>query len=68
MQARDCLLALVVSLIKHFLLLRQLLLLPLGLVPLPYIFSSLLPPEALIRNEVKGGRSKNICTERISGI
>lgn len=34
----------------------------------PCSFSSLLPPEALIRNEVEGGRSKNNCTERISGI
>lgn len=34
----------------------------------PCSFSSLLPPEALIRNEVEGDRSKNNCTERISGI
>lgn len=66
--ARDSLLALMESLIRHFLLSCQLLLLPLGLFSLPYSVSSLLPPETLIRNEVEGGRSKNNCTERISGI
>lgn len=66
--ARDSSPALVVSLIRHFLLLCQLLLLPQLLFPLPYSVSSLLPPEALIRNEVEGGRNKNNRTERISGV
>lgn len=41
--------SLVVSLTRHFFLLCQLLLLLQGLLPLPYSFSGLLPPEALMR-------------------